>query len=89
MAISSRRLAACSGAIISLVLPWLPQNAAAQGQPTEIGSPIPIAIWFVGAAVLGIVIAYGIMRNRSRTKAEKQLTDRATKDLYAKEDREA
>ena len=42
-------------------------------------------LWFIGAGVLGLVMAYGIMRNRTRTRTEKQITEQATKDLYAKE----
>ena len=36
----------------------------------------------------GLVIAYGIMRNGSRTRANKQVTEQATKNLYAKEERD-
>jgi hypothetical protein len=54
--------------------------------PVETASPIPLTLIFIGAAVLGLVLAYGIARNRNRSRAEKQLTDRATKDLYAKEE---
>jgi hypothetical protein len=38
--------------------------------------------------VLGLVIAYGIMRNRGRSRADKQMTDQATKNLYAEEERD-
>ncbi|NOJ46031.1 cytochrome c-type biogenesis protein CcmH [Bradyrhizobium sp. WSM 1744] len=48
---------------------------------------MPVALWFIGAAVLGLALAYGIMRNRRRTRAEKQITEEATKDLYAREKR--
>ncbi|MBR1189451.1 hypothetical protein [Bradyrhizobium sp. AUGA SZCCT0160] len=67
---------------------FLPDKLAAQGVPVETGSHIPVALWFVGAVVLGLAIAYGIMRNRSRTRAEKQITDQATKDNYAEEERD-
>ena len=61
----------------------------AQGLPVENASPVPIAILFVGAFVLGGFIVYGILRNRTRTRAEKELTDRTTRQNYAKEDHEA
>jgi NADH:ubiquinone oxidoreductase subunit B-like Fe-S oxidoreductase len=61
----------------------------AQGLPVNMGSHVPVAIWFAGAAVLGVVLAYGIIRTRSRTAAEKRMTEQATKDLYAREDRDA
>ena len=38
--------------------------------------------------MLGLAIAYGIMRNRTRTRAEKQLTEQATKKNYAEQERE-
>ena len=66
--ISNRgRLAVTSKAAV-IILPLLflavPDDLAAQGLPVETGSHIPVAIWFIGAAVLGLVLAYGIMRNR-------------------------
>jgi hypothetical protein len=67
---------------------FFPDNLAAQGQPVETGSHMPVALWFIGAGVLGLVIAYGIMRNRTRTRAEKQITEQATKNLYSKENRD-
>ena len=67
---------------------FLPDNLAAQGLPVETGSHLPVAMWAVGAAILGLALAYGIMRNRSRTRAEKQITDQATKNVYAEEERD-
>jgi phosphate/sulfate permease len=60
--------------------------AMAQGLPVDTGSQIPVALWFVGAGILGIAIAYGIFRNRNRSRAERQLTNSATKDLYRREE---
>ena len=57
-------------------------DALAQGQPVKTGSHWPIGLVFAGVAVLGVVLAYGIMRNRSRTRAEKQLTEEATAKSY-------
>ena len=90
--ISNRgRLAVTSKAAV-IILPLLflavPDDLAAQGLPVETGSHIPVAIWFIGAAVLGLVLAYGIMRNRTRTRAEKHITDQATKNNYAEENRD-
>jgi hypothetical protein len=48
----------------------------------------PVALWWVGTLLIGLALAYGIMRNRTRTRAEKDLTERATKKLYAEEARE-
>ena len=38
--------------------------------------------------VLGLVMAYGILRNRRRTRAEKQITEQATKSRYAEQERD-
>lgn len=47
-------------------------------------------LWFVavviGTAVLGLLIAYGMMRNRARTRAERLETERATRELYERQD---
>ena len=67
---------------------FFPDSLAAQGQPVETGSHLPVALWFIGAAVLGLVLVYGIMRNRTRTRAEKQITEQATRDQYATENRD-
>jgi hypothetical protein len=71
---------------IALLL-TMTDRAEAQGLPVDMGSHLPIALWAVGTVVLGIVLAYGIAKNRQRTKFEKQLTERATKDLYKEEDK--
>jgi hypothetical protein len=63
-----------------------PAEAAAQGEPVANGPMLPLALWCAGAAVLGLVIAYAIFRNRSRTRADKRVTEQATKNLYAEEE---
>jgi cytochrome c-type biogenesis protein CcmH/NrfF len=47
---------------------------------------LPLWIWVAGAAVLGIVLAYGILRNRTRSLQERAVTNEATKELYRQED---
>jgi hypothetical protein len=91
--LSCKRLAARASrpaanilALLALVL--LPDGLAAQGLPVKTASQVPVALWFIGAGVLGLVLAYGILRNRGRTSAEKQITEQATKNLYAEEDRD-
>ena len=71
----------------SLIALLLPTNAMAQGTPVETGSHAPVALWFVGVFILGVAIIYGIMRNRRRSRVEKQLTEQATEDNYRREDR--
>jgi uncharacterized integral membrane protein len=83
---SAGRIAERLAAILVLVM-LLPGKSAAQGQPVETASHLPVALSFVGAGVLGLVLAYGIMRNRRRTPAERRITEQATKDLDERENR--
>jgi threonine/homoserine/homoserine lactone efflux protein len=88
---SCRRIAAgvsqaVGSILVALVL--FPAELAAQGPPVQNGPMLPVAIWWLGAVVLGLVMAYAIFRNKSRTRAEKQRTEQATKNLYAKEERD-
>ena len=73
-------VAACLGTL-------LPVTAHAQGLPVYTASHLPLALWSAGAAVLGLVLIYGISRNRRRTNSERHTTEKATKDLYREEDR--
>jgi hypothetical protein len=73
-------------AVIAAV--FFPGNLAAQGQPVANGPMLPLALWWGGACILGVVIVYAVLRNRSRTRAEKQLAEQATKNLYAEEERD-
>lgn len=43
-------------------------------------------LWGIGIIVLGCAIAYAIMRNRSRTAAEKRHTEQVAKENYRAED---
>lgn len=47
--------------------------------------------WIFGLAIviLGIALAYGIVRSGKRSKAEKKITDEATLRNYREEDRDA
>lgn len=49
----------------------LPQMALAQGVPVDTGSHLPVGLWAVFIIALGVVLAYGILRNRKRSAAEK------------------
>ena len=64
----------------------LSNSVLGQGQPVDTGSHLPVALWFIGTWILGLAIVYGIMRNRKRTRAERERTDQATKELYREED---
>ena len=75
-------------ALVLIATVLSPANLVAQGLPVQNGPTVPVALWWIGAFLLGAAVVYGIMRNRTRTRAEKDLTERATKDLYAEEARE-
>jgi len=75
-------------ALVSIASVLSPADLAAQGQPVQNGPMLPVALWWIGAFVLGLAIAYGILRNRRRTRADKALTEQATKNLYAEGARE-
>jgi hypothetical protein len=81
-------LAVSMGTLISaaMLLVTSASNLAAQGLPVENGSKIPVALWLVGAIILGLVMAWGILHNRKRTPSERQLTEQATKENYRQED---
>ncbi|MFC0241460.1 hypothetical protein [Rhodopseudomonas telluris] len=44
-------------------------------------------MWGIGVVILAGALIYGLMRNRQRTTAEKQLTEAATKANYRAEER--
>ena len=75
-------------ALVLIATVLSPANLVAQGLPVQNGPMVPIALWWIGAFLLGAALVYGVMRNRTKTSAEKDLTERATKDLYAEEARE-
>jgi hypothetical protein len=78
------RSAICLPPLLAYAL--FPADAAAQGEPVANGPMLPLALWWGGAAVLGLVIAYAIFCNRTRTRADKRVTEQATKNLYAEEE---
>ena len=48
---------------------------------------LPLWTWFVGAFLLGLVLVYGMMRNRRRTTRDRIVTEAATRANYREEDR--
>ena len=48
---------------------------------------LPLWTWLLGALLLGLALAWGIMRNRRRTRGDRILTDEATKQNYRDENR--
>jgi cytochrome c-type biogenesis protein CcmH/NrfF len=48
---------------------------------------LPLWISCGGVVLLGLFLAYGISRNRDRTRREKIISEDATKQLYKTEDR--
>ena len=66
----------------------LPHTALAQGLPVREASQVPLALWVIGTAVLGLALAYGIIHTRNRSWRDKQITEQRTKNLYAQEERD-
>jgi len=48
---------------------------------------LPLWTWFLGAFLLGLVLVYGILRNRRRTTGERMLSEQATRQNYREENR--
>jgi len=44
--------------------------------------PPPETLYLVGAILLGLALAYGVLRSRKPPAAEKRMTEQATHDLY-------
>lgn len=54
-----------------------------------VGTSPWVYVVIVGIAVLGIAIAYGMMRNKNRTAAERAASEAGTHAVYEREDRRA
>jgi hypothetical protein len=72
----------------ALAVTLLPRTVLAQGLPIREASHEPLVLWVIGTAVLGLVLAYGIIHTRNRSAREKQITEQGTRDLYAREERD-
>jgi hypothetical protein len=72
---------------VALLILLLPQHLRAQGLPVSTGSHIPVALWFASSGVLGVVMLYGILHTRRRTRAQKQIIEQATTELYSDTER--
>lgn len=48
--------------------------------------PSPEWIWGIGIVVLGIAVAYGLMRARQRTASERAMTEHVTREGYRAHD---
>ncbi len=42
----------------------------------------------IGGIILALVLLYAVLRNRQRTASDERRTEEATKDLYARTDRQ-
>ena len=60
---------------------FAPSKLAAHGLEVETGSHLSVALWDIGAVILGLPMANDIVRNTHRTRAETQVTDQTTKNL--------
>ena len=47
---------------------------------------LPLWLWVAGVVVLGITLAYGLLRNRTRTRQERAISE-SHKENYSQEER--
>ncbi|WP_162875430.1 hypothetical protein [Sphingomonas crusticola] len=57
------------------------------GLVSEVGGSLGL-VAAIGGVLILIVLIYAIMRNRQRTPREEARTEQATRDLYARTDRQ-
>ena len=72
--------------VIAVVVAWMiydPFRTLGRDVPF---ARTPVWLWVIGVGILGSVIAYGISRTRTRSPAEANLTEEATRDLYRREE---
>jgi type VI protein secretion system component VasK len=72
--------------VIALVVAWLiydPFHTLGNDVAFSRGA---LWLWVIGIGILGSVIVYGILRTRQRTAPEANLTQKATRDLYRREE---
>lgn len=55
----------------------------------ESGPSVWLILLTVGAAALCAALIYGVIRTRNRSRAEKAVTDAATRQEYRREDKDA
>ncbi len=59
-------------------------NTQGPGVPQTGVDPLPFVL-VAGVIVLGLLLAYGIIRNRNRTAGERRRTEEATRELQRQE----
>ena len=74
--------------VIALIVVWVIYDPFhGTGSNTEGGfAQTPLWVWVLGVGILGSLIGYGISQVRRRTRAEAQLTQEATRDVYRREE---
>lgn len=73
------------GAIFYIFPPWQVATDAPDKTLHNSTSNLPVALMWIGSAILAIALIYGMRRARHRSKAEKHMTDDGTKRLYREE----
>jgi uncharacterized integral membrane protein len=74
--------------VIALIVVWIIYEPShGTGSNPEGGfAQAPLWVWVLGVGILGSLICYGISQVRRRTRAEAQLTQEATRDVYRREE---
>ncbi|WP_036054607.1 hypothetical protein [Bradyrhizobium sp. URHD0069] len=78
--------------VIALAAIWIiydPFRLISNPEPAEGGfTHTPAWLWLIGVGILGLMLTYGISRSRNRSRAEENMTQEATKDLYRREEKD-
>ena len=74
--------------VIALVVVWVIYDPFhGTGSNPEGGfAQTPLWVWVLGVGILGSLVIYGISQVRRRTRADAQLTQEATRDVYRREE---
>jgi hypothetical protein len=73
---------------VSCLFLWT-SGGIALAQPGNVGDPVSytlVGLWFIGAVILGVGIAYGVVRAGRLRRAERRRLDQATGAVQREED---
>jgi uncharacterized membrane protein len=72
--------------VIALIVVWIIYDPLHMLGRSENFARTPVWLWVIGVGILGSAIAYGTLRARHRSPMEEHLTQKATRDLYRREE---
>jgi hypothetical protein len=76
-------------AVLSIVFYVFPPWQVATDSPDKARhagvNQMPVALWWFGSLLLASALIYGIVRTRSRSRGQEQMTEDGTRQLYNEE----